>query len=141
MTLEERNDWIVQNLGLIRFFLRDFRTYGNYEDIIQEGTIGAMVALDRMEGEVKKEYVRKYVIGYVRHSFGAIVHVPKHININIEVLSLNYDYDSDRNAADYLVSGYERYNDVITKVDFENALKHLKPNKREIAEMYSKGFT
>lgn len=97
MTIAERNDYVINNLKLIHFILRDYRKYNNYEEIFQSGVEGMIVGLDRTIGDVNLDYLGKYIRGYAnRFIIRADVPIVTPDKADIpKTISLDYEYQED----------------------------------------------
>lgn len=144
MTVEKRNDWIIQNMKLIHHILKPYRGNKDYEDIVQQGIVGAICALDNLDEREQGQmaYIGKYVTGYVkRMNEEQLVHVPQHKrDVKPEVLSLDYDYGAGHEKLKLEAIEVENYADVETMVDFENAIANLNDRRTDIALMLIDGY-
>lgn len=149
MTREERNKFVEENLGLVHYWLRKYRDYPNYEDLVGYGVLGMIDALDRMEGEIiNSGYLKRYVVGYVtrlniKNEEPIYKIIPgKGIYEKVDWCSLSAPLSDDGNScmADVIPDTKNAYNDVITRCDFERELERVKNKHKDEMMLMIDGY-
>lgn len=152
MTIEERNEWIMNNRALIKFYISPWLHYPNYEDYLQEAYLAAIKALDRTQGDVNYGYMGKCVKGGVMNYIHQVEEYtqPKNWGYRSEKyklpLSLNNkieDKDGETFEMNEFVGGLDKgFEDVIAKVDIDRLISKLKkPKKIKAMEMLADGYS
>lgn len=84
MTIEERNDLVLQNLNLVHYVAHKKILIPNsvsYEDVIQEGTIGLMKSIEKFDptlGVSFTTYATLYIKGYMMRFIREHKHLVKY---------------------------------------------------------------
>ncbi len=150
MTRQERNSYVESNLGLVRHWLQKYKSLPCYEDILQHGIMGMIEALDRMDdGNINQGYIKRYVCGV------AITYITKlepmvykvnsgkgtYESVDCNSLDATVGYEGDTvSYGELLVDEEDAYEDVITKVDFEDYVNRSKINYKDEMLLFLSGY-
>ena len=152
MTIEERNKWLLDNMGFIYEVCQKYRCRRDFEDCVQTAFIGAIAALDRIREDAdekeKRGFISRYINGYVLNyciKTECSVHVPRYaydIGVRPEVMSMDYEYDDEETFGSIYVPynepGYEEA-EVLT--DLKNCISDLTEKLQRTALMLYEGYT
>ena len=151
MTVEERNKWLLDNMGFIYEVCQKYRFRRDYEDCIQTAFIGAIVALDRVredaEEKEKRGFISRYIDGYVLNHCvkkDCIVHIPRYSydqGVRLDVMSIEYEYENDETFESmFLPYNDPGYEESEIKTDLFNAIKGLSDKMIKTAAMLLEGY-
>lgn len=129
MTKERRNELVVENMPLVYYLLRNYRNWHNYEDLVQQGVIGMIMAFDRQQDDehINMNYVCKYIKGYVQKYIRYVdVPVKPYRDMTYEYYSIDADITDDEGAFSNLYADKKDYIDeLITVCAYENMINQL----------------
>jgi RNA polymerase sporulation-specific sigma factor len=137
-----RNKLIVSNIPFVAFCARAFRGYGlSTEDLISEGTLGLMKAIDRFDytrGGRLITYAKSWICMYMQKA------VKQRSRKKYQLVSLDATFDSDGKEETFgagladteNLSVEEDCENKIVKEKLLRELSALKPNEREILTLH-----
>lgn len=147
MNKEQRNEWIVNNMGFIYTVCKKYKNLPNQEDIIQTACYGALEALSRAkEGADEKairSYVARYIDGYVLKLIkkNSVVSVPLREVKDARVIVESLDYEKDGITLDFLQPYNETgYEEAEILADLDTAIKKMPEKKRKTAFLLMAGY-
>ena len=151
MTVEERNNWIVENERFVHSVCQKYRYRYDYDDIIQEAFVGAMDALDRIDADkddkLIRAYVSSYIDGYVRNNIikkACILHIPRYAwdaGVSFNTISIEWEYDGeDSYESMYLPYEETGYEEAEVMTDFMSAISKLSEKVQRTAILLSQGY-
>jgi RNA polymerase sigma factor (sigma-70 family) len=150
-----RNKWLIDNMAFVHHICRKYNCMHNYEDILQTAYYATLVALSRVkDGADEKQiraYVSLYIDGYIQKyclNNVCLVYIPEHLRQElkgkIKVDSINYEFKGDEKDKTYeeihLQYDEKQYEEVETKLCFNNFLSEQKPKKRNVFSMMAEGI-
>jgi RNA polymerase sigma factor (sigma-70 family) len=150
VTVEERNEWIVDNQRLIHKICQKWRYRRDYEDIVQTAFVAAIKALDRSQkgcdDKALRGYISLYIEGHVMNyciKKDCIVTLPRYYydkGVRLEVMSIDYEYNKQDFEELYLSDNENGYEVVDVMTDFENAISGLDDHLKRTARMLAAGY-
>lgn len=156
MTMEERNAWILENQDLVYSIANKYVGFPEFEDICQEGFVGAIIALDRLDENkpFSTTYIHHYISGYILQFLNrknARIHIPEHRKygdkkVEAKVLSLNQEKETNDGSISYMetlrAEGEPFTDDVIQMAAYKDDISKIKSAKaRQIFTMLGDGKT
>lgn len=84
MTIEERNKMVEENLPLVKYALKKYAAYDDYEDLLQEGYLALIIAAQNFDaslGYTFSTYATNCIRLYVLKQYVSerLIHLPAHI--------------------------------------------------------------
>lgn len=152
MTVEQRNKWLIENEKFIHKVCQPYRYRYDYEDVVQEAFVGAIMALDRVDeskGEkAVRAFVSTYIDGYVKNNCikkTSIVHIPRYAvdqGVQVTCLSIEWEYE-DEETFESLYLGYNEsgYEEAEVMTDLQNAISGLSEKLQRTAFMLYEGYS
>lgn len=152
MTVDERNEWIANNINFIYKVCSKWKYRYDYEDVCQEAIVGAISALDKVDRDkdekVIRAYVSKYIDGYVMNNCikkECPVYVPRHHydnGVRPEVISLDYELEGEETVGSTYVPYIEPgYDEAETMADLMNCISVMTDTLQRTALMLYEGYT
>ena len=147
--IELRNQKIMENIKLVYFHLNKYHGFPNYDDIIQEGVLALVEAIDRSKDleHLNRKYIGIYINRYVERyiQFGDVtvrtpfhwkdVEKPQYVSLDKIV-----NDDGDSYGDSFLQDRHDCIGELITMIDFGHMVDQLSPRTQKPMRCMLQGY-